>query len=69
MSVNERDLIANLLAIRTTIDNTLRLIGGVEETPQTTNDPETCGHPNRKAMMGGHYFCPDCKAEWKESDE
>jgi ribosomal protein L37AE/L43A len=67
MQVSNRDLIANLLAIRTTVDNTLRLLNGVEEQPQASNDPAQCGHPNKKRMMGGHWFCPDCQAEGEES--
>jgi predicted Zn-ribbon and HTH transcriptional regulator len=66
MSVSNRDLIANLLAIRTTVDNTLRLLNGIEEKPQASKDPAQCGHPNKVAAMGGHYFCPDCKSEWRE---
>jgi hypothetical protein len=66
MQVNSRDLIANLLAIRTTVDNTLRLLNGVEEQPQASSDPALCGHPNKKAMLGGHWFCPDCETEGKD---
>jgi len=70
MQVSERDLIANLLAIRTTVDNTLRLLNGIEQKPQASKDPALCGHPNKTDMMGGHWFCPDCETEGKdEADE
>jgi ribosomal protein L37AE/L43A len=70
MQVSNRDLIANVLAIRTMAENTLRLLNGIEEQPQASSDPEICEHPNKKQAMGGNWFCPDCKTEGKdEADE
>jgi len=70
MQVSNRDLIANVLAIRTMAENTLRLLNGIEEQSQTSSDPEICEHPNKKKAMGGFWFCPDCKTEGKdEADE
>jgi len=62
----DHELMANLLAIRTTVDNMLRLISDNANESQASNEPVECGHPGKKAAMGGNWFCPDCKAEWRE---
>jgi hypothetical protein len=66
MQVSNRDLIANVLAIRTMAENTLRLLNGVEEQPQASKDPALCGHPSKRQALGGHWFCPDCETEGRE---
>ena len=64
---------ANLLTIRTTVENMMLLVSGVvpaepvEEKPLTQEECAEAGHPGYRKMLGGHRMCPKCNVKWKES--
>jgi len=64
MQVSKEQLMANLLAIRTTVENMMLLLNGMDAAP----DGE-CQHDNRVTAMGGHWFCPDCGTEGREEQD
>lgn len=67
MQVSKEQLIANLLAARTAIDNVLLMVNGVKQqvaSPQA----EGCQHPKDKIahMMGGWHECLVCGERWQD---
>ena len=68
MQVSKEQLIANLLAARTAIDNVLLMVNGVPEgTPDA--EPGQCTHPKekRRYAMGGYWECP-CGATGRDTE-
>jgi hypothetical protein len=68
MQVSKDQLIANLLAAHTAIENVLLMVNGVPEGAQETA-PENCTHPKekRRYAMGGYWECP-CGATGRDTE-
>jgi hypothetical protein len=62
MSANKEQIMANLIAIRTTVENLMMIIGEPEPAgPLTPEECSAAGHPDKQKLMGaGNFFCPIC---------
>ena len=65
MKVSKDQLVANLLAARTAIDNVLLLVNGAQPAAKDTAPPAECKHEKRIMAMGGYWSCP-CGAKGRE---